>query len=257
VPVVQRKNNGSTKEKIVFMSSEIQESEKDQDWDPEGEEEEEEQIESEYEEDAESNNPYSGDDSCDEEEIPEPTKPLKNLVLKNIKQQQANPIQVVPIKATCQNPASITLQPKKRKAPIQKTPKAGPSKRSKPSTSNENQNKHEISGENLELTKDEKKKIETLFDDSNVDYNLYCEAPENIVEKKVMLSNNLMIVSKMMEATGDKGQTYEYPAISFQRKLKSQKAYTFNLPLNMIPTLIKGLQMIMNDNQTYFSKPKL
>lgn len=249
MPVVQRKINGSKKEKVVFMSDEVQENEKDQDWDPE-EEEEEEQVDSEYEEDAQSNHPYSSDDSSNEEEVLEQAKPLKNLMLKNVKTQQPK---IVP--STSQNLKPNTPQSKKRKSPLQQTPKAAAPKRLKPS--NENQNKQEISGENLELTKDEKKKIETLFDDSNVDYNLYCEAPENIVEKKVMLSNNLLIVSKMMEAAGDKGQTYEYPAISFQRKLRSQKAYTFNLPLNMIPTLIKGLKMIMNDNQTYFSKPTL
>ena len=97
------------------------------------------------------------------------------------------------------------------------------------------------------------KKKETLFDLSNVDYNLYTAAPQNIVEKKVMLGNNLLVLSKMMEAAGDKGQTYEYAAISFQRKLKSSKAYTFNIPLNLAPTLIKALELIMDDNKTFFS----
>lgn len=109
----------------------------------------------------------------------------------------------------------------------------------------------EVSGENLDLTKAEKK--ETLFDVSDVDYNLYTAAPQNIVEKKIMLGNNLLVLSKMMEAAGDKGQTYEYAAISFQRKLKSQKAYTFNIPLNLAPTLIRALELIMSDNKTYFA----
>jgi len=111
--------------------------------------------------------------------------------------------------------------------------------------------RNEVSGETLEASKVEKK--ETLFDLSNVDYNLYTAAPQNIVEKKVMLGNNLLVLSKMMEAAGDKGQTYEYAAISFQRKLKSSKAYTFNIPLNLAPTLIKALELIMDDNKTFFS----
>lgn len=121
----------------------------------------------------------------------------------------------------------------------------------------EQSNKHEKSGENFDAAKDEQKRPETLFDDSNLDYNLYAMAPQNIVEKKIMLGNNLLVVSKMMEASGDKGQTYEYAAISFQRKLKSQKAYTFNLSLNMAPTIIRALELIMEANKTYFARPQV
>lgn len=132
-------------------------------------------------------------------------------------------------------------------------------KRSKqePITHVEQSNKHEKSGENFDVTKDEQKRPETLFDDSNLDYNLYAMAPQNIVEKKIMLGNNLLVISKMMEASGDKGQTYEYAAISFQRKLKSQKAYTFNLSLNMAPTIIRALELIMDANKTYFARPQV
>ena len=121
-------------------------------------------------------------------------------------------------------------------------------------TENRLESKQEMSGENMELVKDDgKKKVETMFDDSNIDYNLYTAAPQNIIEKKIMLGNNLLVLSKMMDAVGDKGQSYEYPAISFQRKCKSQKAYTFNLPLNLAPTLIRALELIMEDNKTFFS----
>lgn len=121
--------------------------------------------------------------------------------------------------------------------------------------------KTEISGQNMILkdvvdTKKEKKEKDVpLFNDKNVDYNLYHEAPENVATKKIKLSSNVILMCKMIEATGDqRGLTYDYAALSIIRKTKNNKAYEFNLPLTIAPNLMRGVELIMKDNQHFFQK---
>lgn len=118
--------------------------------------------------------------------------------------------------------------------------------------------KAEISGVNTVIeaeTNDSKreKKESPIFNDKNVDYNLYHEAPENVATKKIKLSSNVILMCKMIEATGDqRGLTYDYAALSIIRKTKNNKAYEFNLPLTIAPNLVKGVELIMNENKHFF-----
>ncbi len=101
-------------------------------------------------------------------------------------------------------------------------------------------------------TKREKKEP-VVFNDKNVDYNLYHEAPENVATKKIKISSNVILSCKMIEASGDqKGLTYDYAALTISRKTKNNKAYEFNLPLTIAPNLMKGIELIMNDNKNFF-----
>lgn len=119
--------------------------------------------------------------------------------------------------------------------------------------------KDEISGNALVLkddvdSKKEKKEKEVpMFNDKNVDYNLYHEAPENVATKKIKLSSNVILMCKMIEATGEqRGLTYDYAALSIIRKTKNNKAYEFNLPLTIAPNLVKGIELIMQENKHFF-----
>jgi hypothetical protein len=119
--------------------------------------------------------------------------------------------------------------------------------------------KEEVSGEYLvvdkETKKDKKEREIPTFNDKNVDYNLYHEAPENVSTKRIKLTNNIIMGCKMIEATGDqRGTTYDYAALFFTRKTKNNKAYDFNLPLTIAPNLIKGVELIMQDNKHFFQK---
>jgi hypothetical protein len=119
--------------------------------------------------------------------------------------------------------------------------------------------KEEVSGNALVLkddadSKKEKKEKEVpMFNDKNVDYNLYHEAPENVATKKIKLSSNVILMCKMIEATGEqRGLTYDYAALSIIRKTKNNKAYEFNLPLTIAPNLVKGIELIMQENKHFF-----
>lgn len=119
--------------------------------------------------------------------------------------------------------------------------------------------KTEVSGnETMDVTENDgkkEKKEPPLFNDKNVDYNLYNEAPENVSTKKIKLSSNVMLLCKMIEAAGEqKGLTYDYAALCIVRKTKNGRAYEFNLPLTIAPNLVKGIQLIMKDNEHFFSK---
>ena len=118
--------------------------------------------------------------------------------------------------------------------------------------------KTEVSGGDLVVpeveveTKKDKKEV-VMFNDKNVDYNLYHEAPENVATKKIKLSSNVILMCKMIEAnSGQKGLTYDYAALSIIRKTKNNQAYEFNLPLTIAPNLVKGIELIMTENKNFF-----
>lgn len=246
---------------VVCVSSE--QAEEEEEWEEEGGEEEE-GFTSSWEEQSEYSDACDGTD--DEEKISQQTQsvkiklPLKNLVVKDARKRKASP----PLAA----PAHQNEAPKRRlkrklvepqiQAEAQNTPiKRKFHRRPKVEIETEvlNSNKQEISGESPDLLKEDKKKLpETMFDDSNIDVNLNTSTSKNVVEKKIMPGNNLLIVSKMLESIGEKGQAYEYAAISFQRKMKSQKAYTFNVPLSSVGNIIQALEIIRDANQVYLSK---
>jgi hypothetical protein len=119
--------------------------------------------------------------------------------------------------------------------------------------------KDEVSGKSLILKndndskKEKKEKDVPMFNDKNVDYNLYHEAPENVATKKIKLSSNVILMCKMIEATGEqRGLTYDYAALSIIRKTKNNKAYEFNLPLTIAPNLVRGIELIMQENKHFF-----
>ncbi len=68
----------------------------------------------------------------------------------------------------------------------------------------------------------------------------------------------IMTASRMIEANeGRKTNTMsysDYAALSFVRKMRDDRAFEFNLPLNLAPAIIEGLQLIMNDNPRFFKK---
>lgn len=110
-------------------------------------------------------------------------------------------------------------------------------------------------GEATENEAKKEKREAPIFNDKNVDYNLYNEAPENVATKKIKLSSNIILMCKMIEGAGDsKGLSYDYAALSIIRKTKNNKAYECNLPLTICPNLIKGIEFIMKENKHFFQK---
>lgn len=212
--------------------------------------------------------------SDDEEEIPAEVKSVK--VKKNLAQEaKERKASASKRKAPTSIRSGGVKKAKTAKGDVKKRPsikpKGGqttrkpPRKKSKQAEENEIDETVEIIGEGDKKktadgkTVDGDKKTAKLveFNDKNVDYNLYNEAPEHIKQMKVKLSSNILMFSRMIEATSGstaQGLSYDYAALSFQRNTRTGKAYEFNLPLALAPTVIKGIQFLIKNNPKFFEK---
>ena len=101
-----------------------------------------------------------------------------------------------------------------------------------------------------------KKREAPIFNDKNIDYNLFTDAPENVMARKIKISNTVMVTCKMIDAIGSGagGLSYDYAALTFMRKIQNQKAFEFNLPLALAPNIIEALRYIMKDNPKFFKR---
>jgi len=101
-----------------------------------------------------------------------------------------------------------------------------------------------------------KKREAPIFNDKNIDYNLFTDAPENVMARKIKISNTVMVTCKMIDAIGGGagGLSYDYAALTFMRKIQNQKAFEFNLPLALAPNIIEALRYIMKDNPKFFKR---
>lgn len=220
VPVQKPKHGKKEEADEDFIVETVEETESEE----EGEEEEEEEQD------------YSNDDGTneDEEEVSPPSKPLVEQIRKVKKNVKVIRKKIQPVEKEVED--------------TQQSVDTDASKRGK----KRKMTKTEVSGSDGVDTKKEKKEA-AVFNDKNVDYNLYHEAPENVATKKIKISSNVILMCKMIEATGDqKGLTYDYAALTISRKTKNGKAYEFNLPLTIAPNLIKGINLIMQDNKHFF-----
>lgn len=106
----------------------------------------------------------------------------------------------------------------------------------------------------------EKKKTREapLFNDKNLDYNLFSNDPDNVVSKKIKISSNVIVQCKMIDGLekGKNATFQDYAALSFLRKTKDEKAFEFNLPLGLATNIIEALKLIINDNPKFFKKYK-
>ena len=100
------------------------------------------------------------------------------------------------------------------------------------------------------------KKVAVLFDSGMVDFNLDTENPNNIVPKTVKISTGLKLTCKMLAgATMSSGKvTYpDWAALIFQKKIKDEKCFEFNLSLKDAPKIVEGLKFLIGENKKFFN----
>ena len=186
----------------------------------------------------------------DEEEVsstPQPIKPLKQVV-----QKKKNEKQSIEVKKQSQKrkPAAENGSQNTRKIKIAKR---------KASVEMENLEAATIDDKNEETSEEPSKKNGTgsvkKYNDNNIHYNLYNEAPENIVECRVKLTSSCLITSRMIEANGEvKGLTYDMAALVICRKMKNGSVFEFTLPLSLAPSICQAIGFIMKENKQFFNK---
>ena len=118
---------------------------------------------------------------------------------------------------------------------------------SKPTTSGGEKPATVIAGETTTLPKKEAPD----FSDKNVDYDLFKDDPTRVIQKKCKLSRDVVMSCKMITVNQPK-LSFEYAAVVFARKGKADKAFEFNLPLELAPRIISGLTLMMKDYPRFF-----
>ena len=104
----------------------------------------------------------------------------------------------------------------------------------------------------VELTGEKQTKTYPAFEEKNVDYNFEKNSPSNIVQRRCKIASNIIISCKNVEIIQN-GQTLDIASLSFSRKTKNGKAFDYNMPLSLAPTVIIAIQAIINDNAKFFA----
>ena len=94
------------------------------------------------------------------------------------------------------------------------------------------------------------------FETGRVDKNLHTDDPNNIVQKTVQISTGLKLTCKMLAGAVVSTGKVTYPdwaALIFQKKIKDDKCFEFNVNLRDAPKIIEGLKFIIEENKTFFN----
>ena len=136
-----------------------------------------------------------------------------------------------------------------------KKPEAKPKPKPKPKE-DEEEIKHEASASQKEDKKAGKK--EPLpFNDRNVDVDLFHSSPNNVKPLKVKVSNNLIVTCRhidQVDGARSGGLTYDFAALTFQRKTNNDKMFEFVVPLSSGPRIQEAIVRIIEHNPKFFTK---
>ena len=89
----------------------------------------------------------------------------------------------------------------------------------------------------------------------HVDFNLHTEDPNNIITKTVQISNGLKMTCKMVNGAQVSSGKQSYPdwaALIFQKKIKDDKCFEFNVNLKDAPRIVEGINYMVEQNPKFF-----
>jgi len=117
----------------------------------------------------------------------------------------------------------------------------------------EGTNKTEGSSEmKEEVKKDDYKNV--IWNDRNCDHDLDDHAASNVHTRKIKISSNLLLSCKMISHLENKHLQQDYAALVFSRKTNKEKSFDFMIDLRVTERLIRGLQIIIDENPVFFNK---
>ena len=121
-----------------------------------------------------------------------------------------------------------------------------------------NKGEGEKSGEKRTEEKEEDAKKEDfkglIWNDRNCDHDLDDHAASNVHTRKIKISSNLILACKMISHLENKHLTQDYAALVFSRKTNKEKSFDFMIDLRVTERLIRGLQIIIDENPVFFNK---
>lgn len=262
MPSKKKKNAQEEKDKTYQPGDEENDEESEDE-----EEEEEEEEESEDTEDSDSN-----DDIHDAQQF---IKESKKSSKKNVSKANSSPIKLTIKKKSMEQSGNSGFQsgnsgmemeennanvkkPRGRKRKINEVSATGTTETN---TNTETNTITEVNEAGSSTSGTNKKKTSlsslTVFNDANVDVNLYHEAPANIKVKKIKLSASLIVMCHVLDGLQAKLPfNNDFPALTFLKKMKDNKAYNFSIPFNLTPTLQNALQIMIEANTTFFNNQR-
>lgn len=104
----------------------------------------------------------------------------------------------------------------------------------------------------ITATKASGKKEPKLFNDKNIDIDLYDSDPDKIVVKKIRLNKSVILSCKTIETVNQTGAKLDWAAVILEKRMKGDLCYDFNMSLALVPVLIEGLKKIVQANPKYF-----
>ena len=116
----------------------------------------------------------------------------------------------------------------------------------------------EVSTEKSEEGKKEEAKKgdakDIVWNDRNCDHDLDDHAASNVHTRKIKISSNLLLSCKMISHLENKHLQQDYAALVFSRKTNKEKSFDFMIDLRVTERLIRGLQIIIDENPVFFNK---
>lgn len=119
----------------------------------------------------------------------------------------------------------------------------------------EDEKKHAATGPSVAGPSKKPAKKNELFNDSNLDCDLFKSAPTNVVSRRIRVASNLIVTCRMISQALN-NLSYDYAAVTFQRKTQNEKMFEFIIPLNLTPRLIQAMQYIVAENPKFFDGEK-
>lgn len=95
------------------------------------------------------------------------------------------------------------------------------------------------------------KKEPQMFNESNIDLDLYDNDPTKLKTKKIRVSQNLILTCKTMKMLVG-NENHEWAAIVLEKRVKDNKVFPFNFSLQDAPKVIEALKAIILENEKFF-----
>jgi len=97
-----------------------------------------------------------------------------------------------------------------------------------------------------------KSKVYPDFDESGITKDLSRDGKTSVESLKFKIGSGTIVESRMITAEETKLE-YDYAAIIIHRRMKDNKSFMFNLPLNLLPPLMDALKIIKIRIQNFWT----
>lgn len=158
--------------------------------------------------------------------------------------------------------ASTSMKKDKKKKLVKKPADDEAEVQADPIKALEEQSKNESKDDLSKITGEKSRNSKNQYPEfsvKNIDYNLVKNSSHTVVQRSCQISDSIICMCKNIEILSGgaaNGHSYDYASLTFCRKSKNGKAFEFNMPLQLAPTIIEAIQNIIKDNEKFFASAR-